>query len=139
VRKNVQTAVMEGVYDYAMSAKTTLEFLASYGINESVYASEGYFTSANFYAGMNHDISNNFGLNTSVSYVRSDYPNETTSTAGDLMKRSDNLYSLYAKATYQFRSWLSAYVGYELRIKNSDMRDFEYDNSRVSCGGSVSF
>lgn len=138
-RKNTQSADFEGVYDYFLSDKTTVHLLGSYGINESVYEDVGYFKSANLYASVAHDLMNSLAFNSSVFYILSYYPKETESSTGELKKRLDNLYGFSANLVYHLRNWISVYAGYEFRIKDSNMRDFEYRNSRVSCGTTISF
>ncbi|MDD5422522.1 MAG: outer membrane beta-barrel protein [Candidatus Omnitrophota bacterium] len=138
-RKNTQGAVAEAVYDYLLSQKTTVQILASYDINESVYEDVGYFKSANAYLSVNHDISNNLVARGSVFYVRSDYPQETVTSTGEIKKRTDNLLGFNVRATYDIKSWLAAYVEYQYKFKVSNFRDIEYGNSRVSGGAKLSF
>lgn len=138
-RKNAQGAVLEGVYDYRLSPKTMLEFIASRQLTESVYENEGYYNSTNFYLSVKHDMMNTLSMKVSGFYLNGDYPQETYTSTGDLKKRFDNTYGGTARLEYRPRNWILAYVGYEFRDRASNMRDFEYINNRIYCGGKLDF
>lgn len=138
-RKNTQGAVVECGYNYKLSEKTSLEIILGDNINESVYESVGYYKSLNAYASLRHSLTNSMRLNISGVYIRNDYPSDTMGTNGEVKRRNDNLYGADARLEYQFRYWCSMFLGYEFRIRNSNMRDFEYENTRISCGTKVDF
>ena len=138
-RKNTQGAVVECGYNYRLSEKTSLEVILGDNINESVYEDAGYYKSLNAYASLRHNLISGLGLNISGVYVRSDYPSDTMGTNGESKRRSDNLYGADVRLEYQPRYWCSMFLGYEFRIRNSNMRDFEYENTRISCGTRIDF
>lgn len=132
--------IFEGTYKYDLSPKTTLEFIASRHINESVYRDVSYYKTINTYASCTHRLRNNLKLTFSTLYIRSDYPHETPDMVNmGYKKRADNLFGASAKINYDFRSWLSAYAEYGFRYRESNMRNYEYRNNRISGGVRLNF
>lgn len=138
-RKNTQAFVLEGVYDYALSPKTTFEFVAARNIDESIYADVGYFKAINLYVSMMHHIRYNLDLNVTGIYIRNDYPHDTPVTGEGDIKRSDNLYRAGAKLIYRFRSWIFSYVECVYQTRNSNIRDFGYLDNTITGGINISF
>ena len=138
-RKNTGDAILEGIYNYTLSPKTGFELIAAKRINESVYEDDGFFKSINVYASMTHHILYNLDLKISGCYIRSDYPRESEIMEQGLRKRSDNIYGASARLEYKFRYWLSAYTGYDFKIRDSNIRRFEYEDNIVYAGSKISF
>lgn len=138
-RKNTQLPVLEGIYQYNLSEKTNIELIAAREINESVYEDAGYYKSINLYAKLSHNLTNSLLLNLSGVYIRSDYPRDTPAENDEYRKRSDNLYGFDGRFEYRFRYWLMAYLGYEYKIRESNIRDFRYKDSKIFCGGKIDF
>ncbi len=137
--KNTQGAVFEGIYDYTLSDKTSVEFIVAQNINESVYEDVAYSKSTNLYASVTHDLTNSLSVDVSGFYIRSDYPHDTSTVEGATKKRSDNIYGFDTRLSYKLRNWFSSFVGYEFKLRDSDIREFGYQNSRISGGGKIEF
>jgi len=136
--KNAPDFVMQGIYDYQISPKTALELIAASDIVESVYADAGYYRSYNFYASLIHHIRYNLDLNLNGFYLRSNYPHDAQ-VGLEWRKRYDNLYGVGTQLNYRFRTWISAFAGYDYKLRDSNVRDFQYNDSIVSGGVNVSF
>lgn len=137
--KPISGTIFHGIYNYAFSPKTTFELVAAQAINESLYANEDYSNGAYIYSAVLWRPVTYLNFKAGGFYANTKYPHEQSTEYGNVVKRADHLYGFTLSGEYIFKDWVSAFAGYEYRIKVSNVRSAEYKNNRISCGLKLEF
>lgn len=137
--KDASGFVMRGIYDYLWSPKTSIQLIGSSDINESVYSSVGYFHSYNLYGSISHHILYNLDLNLNGLYILSVYPHAAIVSGLGEVQRMDNLFGVGGELRYRFRTWMSAYAGYNFRGNVSNAKAFDYNDNMIHGGVKLDF
>lgn len=136
--KHVGAWVLEGVYDWAVTPKVSVNLVASRDITESTFEDVGYYMSLNLYGSCTWRAFKNLDLIGSGFYVRSNYPHEKRSVE-NLLKRVDNLYGAGLEAKYNFTDWIAVFASYDYKIRSSNFRDYKYQDNQFRWGAKANF
>ncbi|MGB2705779.1 MAG: outer membrane beta-barrel protein [Candidatus Omnitrophota bacterium] len=136
--KTADAWVLEGVYDWAITPKVGLNFVASHDITESTFEDVGYYKSFNLYASCKWRTFKNLDLTGRGFYVRSNYPHQKLAET-ERLERVDNLYGAGAELTYNFANWIAIFASYDYKIRTSNFVDYRYKDNQFRWGAKVNF
>jgi hypothetical protein len=123
--------IMGGGWVYRMTERTTFTLDTDRSVQESVFENAQYYVANSATAGVRQDFSPKITALAKVSVGDNTY-NTKQQIDNRIKWRNDSLLGCMVGLDYAIRPWLRTGVEYTYQKRNSNFREFDYDDSKFS-------